>query len=89
MLAQGPQAVESAEPLEHSPQWGRHAGLVRVLVEPPQHRELQERQGQGAAVIHLKTSDTPPSSEQQPGRFPVGSGRVGCHFTSSHPGTDA
>lgn len=55
MLVQGPQAVESTEPPEHGPQRGRHAGLVDILVEPPHHRELQERQGQAAAAVHLKS----------------------------------
>lgn len=81
VLAQGPQTVESAEPLEHSPQWGRHAGLVRVLVESPHHRELQERQGQGAAVIHLKAKDAATPGERQR--------RVRCHFTAVNLGADA
>lgn len=54
VLAQGPQAVERAEPPEHGPQRGRHAGLVRVLVEPAQHRELQEGQRQRAAAVSLR-----------------------------------
>ena len=54
MLAEGPQGVEGAEPPEHSPQRGWHVGLVRVLVEPAHDRELQERQGQGPAVVHLQ-----------------------------------
>lgn len=59
VLVQGPQGVETTEPLEHGPQRGRHAGLVHVLVEPPHHRELQERQGQGTAAVHLKTEHSP------------------------------
>lgn len=54
VLAQGPQGVEGAETPEHGPQRGWHAGLVRVLVEPAHDRELQERQGQGPAVVHLQ-----------------------------------
>lgn len=54
VLAQGPQAVERAQPLEHGPQRGGHAGLARELAEFPQDRELQEHQGQGAAVVHLE-----------------------------------
>lgn len=54
VLAQGPEGVEGTEPLEHGPQRGRHAGLVRVLVEPARDRELQERQSQGPAVVHLQ-----------------------------------
>lgn len=56
VLVQGPQAVEGTEPTEHGPQLGRDAGPVRVLVEPAHHSELQERQGQGAAAIHLQTA---------------------------------
>lgn len=55
MLAQGPQGIEGTEPPQHGPQRGRHAGLVCVRMEPPHHGELQECQGQGAAVIHLET----------------------------------
>lgn len=54
MLAQGPQGVEGTEPPQYGPQLGWHAGLVCVLVEPPHHRELQERQSQGTAVVCLK-----------------------------------
>ena len=55
VLAQGPQAVEGAEPPEWGPERGRHAGLVSVLMEPAHHGELQEHQGQGAAAVDLGT----------------------------------
>ena len=55
MLAQGPQAVERAEPPKHRPQRHRHAGAVRVIVELLYHDEFQEDQGQGLAVVHLQT----------------------------------
>lgn len=54
MLAQGPQAVERAEPPKHRPQRHRHAGAVRVIVELLYHDEFQEDQGQGLAVVHLQ-----------------------------------
>lgn len=68
VLAQGPQAVERAQPLEHRPQRGGHGGLVRQLVEFPHDRELQERQGQGAAPVHLKANaQGHPHREPRPG----------------------
>lgn len=76
VLAQGPQRVEGTEPPQHCPQRGRHAALVRVLVELPHHRELQERQGQGTAVVHLKTKHSTeppiPVSRQLEPRYSLG-----------------
>lgn len=98
VLAQGPQGIEGTEPPQHGPQWGRHAGLVRVLVEPPHHRELQERQGQGMAVVHLKTEHntgppTPVSWQLGPRLQPAGGGgrnrwahRPGWELQRTSPG---
>lgn len=54
MLAQAPQAVERAEPPEHSPQRRRQAGAVCMLVESLHHGEFHEGQGQGPAAVHLQ-----------------------------------
>lgn len=54
VLAQAPQAIECAEPPEHSLQRWRHAGAVNMLVESLYHSELHEGQGQGLAAIHLQ-----------------------------------
>lgn len=59
MLAQGPQAIECAEPLKHSLQRWRHAGAVCVHVESLHHSELQEDQGQGPTVVHLQMEQRP------------------------------
>lgn len=77
VLAQGPQAVERAQPLEHGPQRGGHAGLARELAEFPQDRELQEHQGQGAAVVHLE-ADTQGQARREP--------RPGASCTPGHRG---
>lgn len=54
VLTQAPQAVECAELPKHSPQRRRHAGAVYMLLEPLQHGELHEGQGQGPAAVHLQ-----------------------------------
>lgn len=53
MLAQAPQAVERAEPPEHSPQRWRQTGAVYMFVESLHHGEFHEGQGQGPAAVHL------------------------------------
>lgn len=59
VLAQGPQAVECAEPLKYSLQSWRHTGAVYMCVESLQHSELHEGQGQGPAEVHLQTEQRP------------------------------
>lgn len=66
VLAQGPQAIECAEPLEHGLQRWRHAGAVCMLEESLYHGELHEGQGQGPAEVHLRVEQRPGVCCRQP-----------------------
>lgn len=53
MLADAPQAKQSAQPPEHGPEAGRRALILDQGLEPSEAGVLDVGQGQGAAVVGL------------------------------------